>query len=468
MQTSSEPQSFTDFGLHPDILKAVAESGYTKPTPIQAQALPVILQGQDVMGAAQTGTGKTAAFTLPVLHRIMPLASYSTSPAKHPVRALVLTPTRELADQVAENVKRYAQHTPIKSAVVFGGVDIKPQKDLLRQGCEFLIATPGRLLDHIEQKTVNLSQVGILVLDEADRMLDMGFMPDIERILHQLPQQRQNLLFSATFSPDIRKLGRSLLQHPTEITIQAQNKTSKNVSQSVVHLPAAHKRAALLFLLKTRYSQQTIVFTNTKLEANRLSRFLDRESIKAAPIHGDKTQQERLRTLEQFKQAQLQVLVATDVAARGLDVAGLSAVINYDLPFNAEDYVHRIGRTGRAGARGEAVSFCSSQDDEQLLAQIETLTKQSIKVQTLNLPEVFLSRAEEQSHHRVARVFSKARLAPIDEFFYKPYEPEQTAGKGPAQPSMKQILEQHKKQEEERKHMPELAVLLGGKPSSHD
>lgn len=445
----NEQLSFEDFGLHPDLLKAIAHSGYTKPTPIQAQSIPAVLAGRDVMGAAQTGTGKTAAFTLPVLHRIMPFASHSTSPARHPVRALILTPTRELADQVAENVERYCSTSALRSTAIYGGVDIRPQRDELRQGCELLIATPGRLLDHLEQKNVNLNQVGVLVLDEADRMLDMGFMPDLERIVSYLPKQRQNLLFSATFSPDIRKLARSILNHPVEITVANNNQTADTVTQIVYQVNAQDKRSALLYLLMTHYSEQVIVFANTKLEVNRLSRFLVQEGISAEPIHGDRSQFERTKTLEDFKAAKVQVLVATDVAARGLDVAGLPCVINYDLPFNPEDYVHRIGRTGRAGAKGTAIAFYDEAEESMLLANIQELVKQDLQLAQLTIPETFLERAKEQPRRSYQQ---QAKREPIDAFFYKPYEPDLSdapAATGKPQRS-------HDKQE------PMLAVLLGG------
>jgi len=326
------PPTFDDIGLHGLILQAVKQTGYTVPTPIQAQALPVVMAGRDVMGAAQTGTGKTAAFTLPILHRLMPLANASASPARHPVRALILTPTRELADQVSESVKRYSLHTPLKSAVVFGGVDIGPQKVALRQGCEILIATPGRLLDHLSQNTVNLSQVGILVLDEADRMLDMGFLPDLDRIIRALPAQRQTLLFSATFSAEIRKLARTYQTTPVEIEVAKRNATADTVTQIAYPVAEEDKRAAVVHLVKSKGLNQVIVFSNTKMGTSRLARALERDGVKAESIHGDKSQADRIKALDAFKAGELEVLVATDVAARGLDVAGVPCVINYDLP----------------------------------------------------------------------------------------------------------------------------------------
>ncbi|MCC2594959.1 DEAD/DEAH box helicase [Pusillimonas sp. MFBS29] len=421
--------TFSDFGLHPSILQAIAETGYTTPTPIQAQAMPVVMDGRDVMGAAQTGTGKTAAFTLPILHRLMQFANTSASPARHPVRALILTPTRELADQVAESVTTYAKATPLRSTVVFGGVDIGPQRDALRRGCEILIATPGRLLDHVEQKTVNLSQVGILVLDEADRMLDMGFLPDLDRIVRLLPAKRQGLLFSATFSNEIRKLGRSYLNSPAEIEVAARNATADTVSQIAYPLSGSDKRAAVVHLVKSRGLNQVIVFSNTKIGTSRLARELVRDGIKAESIHGDKSQLDRMKALDAFKAGDLEVLVATDVAARGLDVAGVPCVINYDLPYNAEDYVHRIGRTGRAGNKGEAIAFFAPEEERYLL-DIEKLIKAKIPRGQLALPAT--SRRTSSGARGERRGYTSASAAPskpVDEFFYKPYVPSPGTGK---------------------------------------
>ncbi|AHV93440.1 helicase conserved C-terminal domain protein [Bordetella holmesii ATCC 51541] len=424
------------------MLKSIAETGYTSPTPIQAQAIPVVVEGRDVMGAAQTGTGKTAAFTVPILHRLMPLANSSASPARHPVRALILTPTRELADQVYESVKRYSLHTPLRSAVVFGGVDIGPQKEALRRGCEILVATPGRLLDHVEQKNVNLSQVGILVLDEADRMLDMGFLPDLERIIRLLPPQRQGLLFSATFSNEIRKLGRSYLNQPIELEVAARNATADTVTQIAYPMTGDAKRAAVVHLVKSRGLKQVIVFSNTKIGTARLARDLERDGVKAESIHGDKSQADRMKALEAFKAGELEVLVATDVAARGLDVAGVPCVINYDLPYNAEDYVHRIGRTGRAGASGEAIALFTPEEERYLL-DIEKLIKRQVPRGKLELPAELLAhgRGRERSGSRESRegrdgsrenregrdswrdTNRRAPRQPVDDFFYKPYVP---------------------------------------------
>ncbi|MGB7183543.1 MAG: DEAD/DEAH box helicase [Burkholderiaceae bacterium] len=370
---------FADFGLAEPIQRAVAQTGYVTPTPIQAAAIPVVMQGLDVMGAAQTGTGKTAGFALPILHRLMRHANMSASPARHPVRALILAPTRELADQIYENVHVYAKFSGLRSTAVFGGVDIKPQIKALRSGAEVLIATPGRLLDHVEQKTVNLSQTEVLVLDEADRMLDMGFLPDIQRIIQLLPKTRQNLMFSATFSKDIRKLAEAFLNNPQLIEVARRNASAENVEQTIYRVrDAGSKRAAVAQIIRDKALSQVIVFTNTKIGASRLARELERDGLVASAIHGDKSQHERLATLEAFKQGEVKVLVATDVAARGLDIAELPAVINYDLPFSPEDYVHRIGRTGRAGASGLAISLMLN-DDERLRADISKLIKHDLK-----------------------------------------------------------------------------------------
>ncbi len=451
---SAGPTTFAEIGLHPQLLQAVIDTGYTTPTPIQAQAVPLIMQGRDVMGAAQTGTGKTAAFTLPILHRLMPVANSSASPARHPVRALILTPTRELADQVAESVKRYGKLTPLRSAVVFGGIDIGPQKEALRTGCEVLIATPGRLLDHVEQRNVNLGQVGILVLDEADRMLDMGFLPDLDRIMRLLPQQRQTLLFSATFSNEIRKLGRTYLKDPIEVEVARRNATAETVTQIAYQMSGDAKRAAVVYLVKSRGLNQVIVFSNTKIGTGRLARQLERDGVRAESIHGDKSQADRMKALEAFKAGELEVLVATDVAARGLDVAGIPCVINYDLPHNAEDYVHRIGRTGRAGASGEAISLFSPAE-ERYLQDIEKLTRKPIPRETLQVPGELIARTHELDDPRARREQSRERhdrheprperaarpsrysapSKPVDDFFLKPYEPQAASVAAPQAPS---------------------------------
>lgn len=376
-ENTKEVADFNSLGLAAPLLQAVVDTGYTTPTPIQAQAIPIVLTGVDLMAGAQTGTGKTAAFTLPILNSLLPLASTSTSPAKHPVRALVLAPTRELAIQVEENVKTYAKNTAIRSLCVYGGVDIRKQTPELKTGVEVLVATPGRLLDHIEQKTVQLNQVRFLVLDEADRMLDMGFMPDLKRILALLPKQRQTLMFSATFSKEIKKLSDEFLKNPVLIEVARSNATSENVAQKAYAVDQRSKETLLTQLLKEEADKQVIVFTKTKLTANRLSRALVRDKIAADAIHGDKTQKERIAALDAFKAGTVKVLVATDVAARGLDISDLPMVINYEIPSAPEDYVHRIGRTGRAGASGVAISLVS-EDEEKYFKEIEKLIKKSI------------------------------------------------------------------------------------------
>jgi superfamily II DNA/RNA helicase len=379
-----ENLGFDSLGLAPELLKALTESGYTTPTPIQAQAIPVALAGGDLMAGAQTGTGKTAAFALPLLQKLLPLANNGASPAKHPVRALILVPTRELAIQVEASVKAYAKHTLLRSLVVYGGVDIRTQTPHLKTGVEVLVATPGRLLDHIEQKTVQLNQVQVLVLDEADRMLDMGFMPDLKRILALLPKQRQNLMFSATFSNDIKKLADDFLTNPQLIEVARSNATNDNVTQKVYQVAQSDKEALLIQLLKASDSKQVLIFTKTKITASRLSRSLAKVGIAADAIHGDKTQQERIKALDAFKAGTVAVLVATDVAARGLDIDQLPMVINYEIPSAPEDYVHRIGRTGRAGALGIAISFVSPEEDKYLV-EIEKLIKRQITKETIEI-----------------------------------------------------------------------------------
>lgn len=366
--------SFAQLNLSAEILRAIADQGYTEPTPIQAQAIPPILEGRDIMGAAQTGTGKTASFTLPMLNRLQPEANTSASPAKHPIRALILVPTRELAIQVYESVKIYGKHLPLRCAAVFGGMDIDPQIRELRAGVEILVATPGRLLDHIQQKTTNLSKVEILVLDEADRMLDMGFLPDIKRILGLMPAQRQSLLFSATFSEEVKKLANKLLRDPVLIEVAKRNSIAELITHVVHPTARGHKRALLTHLIKSQDLKQVLVFVRTKHGASRLAHQLERDGITATAIHGDKTQPQRTEALAQFKQGTVRALVATDVAARGLDIEDLPHVVNYELPTTPEDYIHRIGRTGRAGTKGDAISLVSEDECEQLQA-IEKLLK---------------------------------------------------------------------------------------------
>jgi len=404
--------NFADFQLDPKILKAVADQGYTQATPIQAKAIPVVLEGKDVMGAAQTGTGKTAAFILPIIQKLLPNANASTSPARHPIRALILTPTRELSDQVADNASLYAKHTDLRTAVVFGGVDIKPQAMLLRAGVEILIATPGRLLDHLGSKTADLSQVQILVLDEADRMLDMGFLPDLQRIINLIPAQRQTLLFSATFSPEIKKLAQTYLRNPITIEVARQNAAADTVKQVVHFVKSENKRAAIVTILQNRvkagHTKQCIIFTNSRLGCARLAIALERDGIKAAAIHGDKSQSERMLTLEAFKSGAIDALVATDVAARGLDIPDMPCVINHELPFSAEDFIHRIGRTGRAGSSGDAIALVDD-SEKRLLEDIEKLMKRKLPISAL------------PTSHSDTKAPTAKQLA-ADPFFYTPYE----------------------------------------------
>lgn len=366
--------SFTELNLAPEILRAIADQGYTDPTPIQTQAIPRILEGRDIMGAAQTGTGKTASFTLPMLNLLQSGANTSASPARHPIRTLILVPTRELAIQVHESVKTYGKYLPLRYAAVYGGVDMEPQARELRAGVEILVATPGRLLDHVQQKAINLSKVEILILDEADRMLDMGFLPDIKRILALLPSQRQSLMFSATFSDEIKKLAGKLLREPVLVEVAKRNTITELITHVVHPVVRERKRELLAHLIKSQDLQQVLVFARTKHGASRLAHQLERDHISATAIHGDKTQPQRTEALTKFKQGVVRVLVATDVAARGLDIEELPHVVNFELPTNPEDYVHRIGRTGRAGTKGDAVSLVC-EDEAELLKGIEKLLK---------------------------------------------------------------------------------------------
>ncbi len=454
------PMAFAQLQLAEPLARAVADMGYESMTPIQAQAIPVVLQGRDVMGAAQTGTGKTAAFALPLLQRLLRHESSSTSPARHPVRALVLLPTRELADQVAQAIKSYAKYTQLRSAVVFGGMDMKPQTIELKKGVEILVATPGRLLDHIEAKNAVLNQVEYVVLDEADRMLDIGFLPDLQRILSYLPKQRTTLLFSATFSGEIKRLASSYLQDPVTIEVARSNATASTVEQHFYSVGDDDKRHALHQILKQRGMKQAFVFVNSKLGCARLARSLEREGLKTTALHGDKSQDERLKALDSFKKGEVDLLVCTDVAARGLDIKDVPAVFNFDVPFNAEDYVHRIGRTGRAGAAGLAVTFVSK-SDARLVGDIEKLIKTKIELEAVEFDEdvpdirkqgrindgrrMYAEGAQDDSQrsgHRSGGVrdvshegqfarqdrpprrdYSHAAPAPRDPFFDKPYEP---------------------------------------------
>jgi ATP-dependent RNA helicase RhlE len=423
------PARFDTLPLDPKLLRAVADQGYETMTPIQAKAIPIVLDGRDVMGAAQTGTGKTAAFSLPLLQKMLRHENASMSPARHPVRALVLTPTRELADQVANNVKAYAKHTQLRSTVVFGGIDMKPQTAQLKAGVEVLIATPGRLLDHIEAKNAVLNQVEYVVLDEADRMLDIGFLPDLQRILSYLPKQRQTLLFSATFSPEIRRLAQSYLQDPLTVEVARPNATATNVEQRFFSVSDDDKRQSVRQIMRRQSLSQAIVFVNSKLGAARLARSFERDGLKTAALHGDKSQDERLKSLEAFKRGEVELLVATDVAARGLDIADLPAVFNFDVPFNAEDYIHRIGRTGRAGASGLAVTLVT-RDDARMISDIERLIKKKIELEPLELEEERAPRRprytteDERFEREPRRVPSAPVVMPVsDPLFDRPYEP---------------------------------------------
>ena len=458
---------FASVGLAESLQRAVAAQGYTVMTPIQAKAIPIVLAGRDVMGAAQTGTGKTAAFSLPLLHKMLRHENASMSPARHPVRALVIAPTRELADQVASNIRGYAAQTKLRVAVVYGGIDMKPQTLELKGGVEVLVATPGRLLDHIEAKNCVLNQVEYVVLDEADRMLDIGFLPDLQRILSYLPKARQTLLFSATFSPEIRRLAESYLQDPILVEVARPNATATNVEQRFYSVATDDKRRAVMKLIKERALTQALVFVNSKLGCARLARSFERDGLRTNALHGDKSQDERLKALEAFKRGEVDVLVATDVAARGLDIVDLPAVFNFDVPYNAEDYVHRIGRTGRAGASGLAVTLVAS-SDTRLVADIEHLIKKKIEIEPLEFddgppPREYRDRARHDRGEEIAavsdaseaaeastpsRVFVPAARsapyaaprAPSDPFFDKPYEASASAAepawesKAPAAP----------------------------------
>nr|WP_295130793.1 DEAD/DEAH box helicase [uncultured Roseateles sp.] len=369
--------TFESLGLALPLLKAIADAGYTTPTPVQAQAIPAVLKGGDLMAGAQTGTGKTAGFTLPMLHLLSTGAPVTNKRGKPAIRALVLTPTRELAAQVEECVKTYGKYLPLKSMVMFGGVGMQPQINRLRDGVDILVATPGRLLDHAQQGTLDLSQVQMLVLDEADRMLDMGFVHDIKKVLALLPAKKQSLLFSATFSDDIKNLADRLLNQPALIEVARRNQTNESIAQKVHPVGRERKKELLVHLIKTGDWHQVLVFTRMKHGANRLTDYLNDQGISAMAIHGNKSQGARTKALAEFKSGDLQVLVATDIAARGIDIDQLPHVVNFELPNVSEDYVHRIGRTGRAGAQGEAVSLVCV-DENGFLREIEKLIKREI------------------------------------------------------------------------------------------
>ncbi|WP_455220864.1 DEAD/DEAH box helicase [Kaarinaea lacus] len=407
--------SFESLGLRAELLRAVSEKGYSSPTPIQQQAIPPILEGRDIMGGAQTGTGKTAGFTLPLLQRLM--ATNNDSGAKsgknrRAIRALVLTPTRELAAQVEESVINYGKYLPLCSTAIFGGTKINPQIQKLRNGVDILVATPGRLLDHVNQNTVNLSSVEILVLDEADRMLDMGFIRDIRKLLTRLPKQKQTLFFSATFSDDIKQLANGLLKSPTLIEVAQQNTASDRVAQVVHPVDKNRKRELLSYLIGSKNWKQVLVFTRTKHGADNLSRHLIADGIKAAAIHGNKSQGARTKALADFKSGKARVLVATDIAARGLDIDQLPHVVNYELPNNAEDYIHRIGRTGRAGNEGEAMSLVCV-DELKLLKDIERLIKRDINKTVIDnfAPDLSIKPEPIQNGRRKQQPAAKKRTA---------------------------------------------------------
>jgi ATP-dependent RNA helicase RhlE len=389
--------SFDTFGLSAKLLRSVAEQGYLIPTPIQHLAIPEILRGNDIMARAQTGTGKTAGFTLPLLHRLAEASR--TREGRPSIRALIVTPTRELAVQVQQSVRTYGRYLPLRSTVVYGGVGFGPQAQELRRGVDILVATPGRLLDHVSQKTVDLSKVEILVLDEGDRMLDMGFIHDIKRILSKLPAKRQNLLFSATWSPEIQRLADSLLNRPARIEVEATRPTADGVAQVVHPVDQGRKSALLCSLIETGSWKKTLVFTRTKRGADRLTRHLQEGGLGVAAIHSGKSQGVRMQNLADFKKGSVSVLVATDIAARGLDIDRIRHVVNFDLPYVAQDYVHRIGRTGRAGNTGDAVSLVSSEDAE-LLSGIERLLGNRIPRQ---LVAGFEPRRREENGSRVQR-----------------------------------------------------------------
>jgi ATP-dependent RNA helicase RhlE len=381
--------SFKALGLNDELLKAVENEGYTTPTPVQKQAIPHILAGKDVLAGAQTGTGKTAGFTLPMLQRLMENFDPHQKPRR--VRALVLVPTRELAAQVLESVETYGKHLPLKTEMIVGGASINNQIRALRHGCDIVVATTGRLCDHMNERHINLSNVEMLVLDEADRMLDMGFLPDIRRIIGNLPKQRQNLLFSATYSAPIKELASKILQNPIAVEVAKPNITSENVSELVYPIQKENKRALLSYLIGSNNWQQVLVFVRTKHGADRLEKQLITDGIRSAALHGDKSQGARTKALDYFKNNKVAVLVATDIAARGLDIDTLPHVVNYDLPQVPEDYIHRIGRTGRAGAKGHAISLVS-EEEAHLLGEIEKLLKRHLpQIDDTGYPAVSLN-----------------------------------------------------------------------------
>ena len=420
--------SFASLGLTDALVRAVADVGYTEPTPIQKQAIPAVLEGRDLLAGAQTGTGKTAGFVLPILQRL----AAAPAQGKRPIRVLILTPTRELAAQVEDSVRTYGKYVDVKSATIFGGVSINPQITALKEGVDIVVATPGRLLDHHGQKTIDLSKVEVLVLDEADRMLDMGFIHDIKRVLKILPPRRQNLLFSATFSDEIRDLANGLLNSPQHIQVTPRNTTVESIAQKVLTVDAKRKPELLIHLIKEHNWFQVLVFTRTKHGANKLAAQLVKYGITALPIHGNKSQNARTRALAEFKSSKLQVLVATDIAARGIDIDDLPHVVNFDLPNVPEDYVHHIGRTGRAGATGEALSLVAP-DEMSLLRDIERFTRRALPREVVpgfehgtpsKLPEPTHAQAEHTPHGHSRR--DAHHNAPRRE--PRPQQPRQGAG----------------------------------------
>ena len=427
--------SFSSLGLSESLLRAVAEQGYETPSPIQLQAIPAVLDGRDLMAAAQTGTGKTAGFTLPMLQRLMGAPDQprkKVSPNR--VRALVLTPTRELAAQVGESVATYGKHLPLRHSVVFGGVGINPQMMALRKGLDVLVACPGRLLDLYSQNAVRFDELEILVLDEADRMLDMGFIHDIRRILKLLPQKRQNLMFSATFADEIRELATGMLNNPLLVEVAPRNSTAERIEQLVHPVDKANKPALLSHLVSSHNWEQVLVFTRTKHIANRLAERLERDGISAAAIHGNKSQGARTKALAGFKSGDVRVLVATDIAARGLDIDKLPQVVNFELPNVAEDYVHRIGRTGRAGAAGHAISLVSA-DEGKLLRGIERLTKQELPREIIAgfEPDAQTMRAIEQGTGQPVRKGQEQEGRPARTGSGRPGQPRQNSRPGEGQ-----------------------------------
>ncbi len=404
-------QSFFKDHLHQDIADSLVKSGFLEPTPVQKESIPHIIDGRDLMAAAKTGTGKTAAYLLPIFHKLMPFANTSPSPAKHPIRILILAPTRELTEQILQEARRFLGKIPLSALAVYGGTDPNPQRLALQKGVEILVATPGRLLDHLQSMPQMLRNVSVLVLDEADRMLDMGFMPDIQKIVQFVPPKRQNLLFSATFAEEIKRLALTVLRDPVQIQVSSPNTTVEKISQVALSCPSSQKEDSLLALLRQDAIFPVIVFVNTKSECSRLARSMANKGWKVDSIHGDKTQSERDKAIKGLKEKTFDVLVATDVAARGLDIQGLPMVINFHIPHNPEDYVHRIGRTGRANQLGRAYSFVSDAEMNDWLA-VEAFIKQ-------NLP--LLPSKEILGQLPIATGVSSV-------WFYQPYQPEESIG----------------------------------------